>query len=192
MESIGSGADGSDPGVFDTTDDAANCGELVEFAVEFCAVDVTGVLASHTVLDVALVEIVAQRDFATEGIAAVFQLHAIERVVTGLNQDRDVKFGQIDGRSHTDFVAEVGQDHEDAVNFILVGFEQLGTGFGVFVGHDRAEWRLIFAQDDGFDALGCKLGQDFLAFLTDQMIWEKLRLVMMTPSVVGFMDGLLL
>ena len=78
VESIRTGADRSDAGTFDTADDAADSGEFVELTVEFGTVNVAGMLLGHTVLDVALVEIVAQRDLAAEGIAAVLELHPVE------------------------------------------------------------------------------------------------------------------
>jgi hypothetical protein len=99
--------------------------------------------------DAVLVEVGGQRELAAERIAAAGQIHFVLLVVARDNQHGNVQLRKVQRGGYAHFVAEVGENDEDAVDFAAVRLEQLRAFDGVFIAFDRAVPGFPGADNDG-------------------------------------------
>ena len=137
VEAQGTCTNLSDAGMGEFSDHAAHGSKLVDVFHQQVAVDGISVQCGVGERNAILIEVVAHRNLATEGIAAAVQVNLVVLIVAGLHQYRHMQFGTTDGIDDADFEAEVGQRHDDAVNLVSVLAEEGGTFLAVFQGFHR-------------------------------------------------------
>ena len=120
-----------------------------------------------------LAQVVADRDFAAEGIAPPLDRELIQVVRVRLHQDRHVEPGELDRVGHALLVAEVGQADQDAVDAAGVVAEEFSAALGVVPRLHAAELGRILVQHHGLDVHLGKQRQDILPRLRHQLVGEK-------------------
>ena len=103
-----------------------------------------------------LAQVIAQRDFAAETVAASRQPHLIEIIFLRLNQNRNIQTRETQRLCHRFFIAKIWQQHDDTVDLVAMSTEQFCTSFGILAGFHTAELRLGFVEHDGFDTEAAK------------------------------------
>ena len=124
--------------------------------------------------DAGLLEVVADGDLAAEGVAAAGDAEGVKVVGVGLNEDRDVQTGEFDRVGDAFFVAEVGEDDQNAVDLVAVAAKRSAHFAGIGVGFDAAELGLLRREHDGLDTCGLEEGKDVLACFADEDIREEI------------------
>ena len=132
-------------------------------ALNSCGVGGFGVQRGERVGDSVLLEVVADRHLAAEGVAAEGDAHLAGRVGRGLDEDGHAQVGEAEGVGEAALFAEVGQGDDDAVDLVGVLLEEGGALLGVFVGFDRAVGGDVRGEHDGLDAGGFERGDHFQA-----------------------------
>ena len=74
-----------------------------------------------------LIEVVANRNLATEGVTTAVEIHLVVLVVASLHQYGHVELGASNGVDDTHLEAEVRQRHDDTVDLITILAEELGA-----------------------------------------------------------------
>ena len=83
-----------------------------------------------------MIEVIAYGQLAAKGVPSSMHTHRVQLVIAGLDQDRDIEFGQIKGLYNAQFIPEIRQDHNDTVNLIPMGLKQGSTFLRVGIGFD--------------------------------------------------------
>jgi hypothetical protein len=120
-----------------------------------------------------LTQIVADRHFATKGVAPFVDGHVIQVVGVGLHQDGHIQCRELDCLGYAVLVAKIGQGHQDALDLATMGAEQGGAALRVGPGLHGAQGRGVFFEDDRRNAGGAQHGQHLAPRLTDEMVGEK-------------------
>ena len=155
VEAKGTSSNLSDAAVAQATHYAADAGEFVHILLELLAIDAVGVEAGEGIGDAILIEVVADRDLAAEGIATAVEIDLVVVVVASLHKHGHIEFGTEEGVDDANFIAEVGEADQNAVDLIAVGAEELCIPDAVLKGFDGTGARRgsIFGKDDIFVAL---------------------------------------
>lgn len=127
VESQGARANLSDAAVAQGVDHAAHGGELVDVFHEIIAIYGIGVEACVGEGDAVLVEVVAHRYLAAEGVASAVEVHLVVLVVACLHEYGHVEFGAADGVDDSYLEAEIGQRDNNAVDFLAMLTEEVGA-----------------------------------------------------------------
>ena len=128
VESQRTSADLADTCMSQLTYDATNGSKLMNILHQQVAVDGIRVQGGVSERYAVLVKIVAHRNLSAESIAATVEVDLVVLVVTSLNQHRHIQLCAADGIDNADFKAEVGQRHDDTIDFITMSTEQ-GSAF---------------------------------------------------------------
>ncbi len=134
---------------------AADASKLIDILLELLAIDAVSVETGEGEGDAILIEVVADRNLAAEGIATAIQINLVVVVVAGLNEHGHIEFGTEDGVDDTNLIAEIGKTDQNTVDLIAVGAEELCILDAVLKGLDGtgARWSSILGKDDIFVAL---------------------------------------
>ena len=174
LEGAGARADRADPRVLQAAHDAADAHEAVEIGGEFLAVDVGGVAGRVGERDAVLVEIVGDRELAAEGVAAAGDVDLVDLVVARLQQDRHAELRLVDELHDRDFVAEVRQADDQAVDRVAISAEMRGVEAGVVARLHRAVLGRFDRQDGVADAELFELGGELSARFDRRRAVEEL------------------
>ena len=123
VEGARAGADGADAHAPDAADDAAHGDEFGEVGAEGRVERVDDVFGGERVGDAGLAEIIADGNFAAEGVSAADDVEFVELVRIALDEDGDVEAGDLEGVGHAFLVAEVWQANEHARNLVAIAAE---------------------------------------------------------------------
>ena len=132
-----------------------------------------GVLIGDGEVVAVLVQVVAHRNLAAEGIAAAFDVELVKAVRVGLYEDRHIEARQLDRVRDTAFVTEVRQRDEDAVDAVGVLPEEFTALLGVIPRFDRAEFGRVFVENHRVNIEFCQHLKDIAPPLADQHIGEE-------------------
>jgi hypothetical protein len=124
-------------------------------------------------LDARLDEVIAHGNFSAERVASASNAKLIEMIGICLDENRDVQSGESECIEDTFFVAEIGQDNEDAVDFIAVSFEKLGALARVGMRFDPTELRLLRPDHNRADVAFPKELDDILARFGDELVRKE-------------------
>jgi len=153
IEVAGSSADGADSDIFECSQDAAGDFEVGQVLGEDVGFEFIGVPRGQGEGNSVLVEIVADGNLSAEGIAAIFEGHFFRIVAEGMDEDRDVEFGELDAVGDASFVTEVGECDDDTGDFIAIFGKEFCAFFGIVVGLDGSEFGLFGFKADDVEAL---------------------------------------
>ena len=173
IEGRGTRAERSDARVLQFPQHVAGRGEPAQIGAEFLAVRIHRVLARKRKANAVLAEVVADRHFPTEAVAAMFDGHLFAIVIECVDKDRHVEPGPAQGIGHRALIAKVRQCHQHTVNIVTMRFEQIGTFLRVGQRLDGAEFARLNGQGYGLDPLLTKHAQDFTSARFAQMCREK-------------------
>jgi hypothetical protein len=120
VESSWPGTDDSHPEVLESPIDPTNPSKTLQVPLKSGGSRINGVEFGQRVFDSVLVEVVADRDLAAEGIPAVSDGQLILIIWIGLYQDRYIQPRPADGIGNCPLIAKVGKGDEHTVNFISV------------------------------------------------------------------------
>ena len=174
LEGAGARADRTDPRVLQAAHDAADAHEAVEIGGEFLAVDVAGVAGRVGERDAVLVEIVGDRELAAEGVAAAGDVDLVDLVIARLKQDRHVELRLADELHDRDFVAEVRQADDQAVDRVALLAKMRGVEAAVVARLHRAVLCRFDRQDAVADAELFELGDELSARFDRRRAVEEL------------------
>lgn len=118
--------------------------------------------------DVGLLEVVANGYFSAEGITPARDAEGVKVIGIGLDKNRDVKAGELDGVEHAFFIAEVGEDDENAVDDVAISCEEVCAFASIGMGFNSAELGLFGREHNGADGGGIEKGFDVVAGLADE------------------------
>ena len=114
------------------THNAANSGELVDILHQQVAVYRISMVSGVSERYAALIEVVAHGYLTAESVATAVKVNFVVLVVTGLYQYRHVQLGAAYGVDDAYLEAEIRQRHDDSVNLVAVGAEELCALLSVF------------------------------------------------------------
>ena len=132
-ESAGSRAEHSDPRALDAGNNSANRGKPLYIRREGVTFDWACVRCGQAIGNTTLPEIVAQGYFAAKGIPTIGHIQLVKIIITSLNQNRNLKVGQIKGFDHAQLFAEIWQNNNDAGNPCAVILKKIRASSGFFV-----------------------------------------------------------
>ncbi len=155
----------ADTGAFQSTHDAADTHETIEVRSELLSVDVAGVARRVGEGDVILIEVVGDRKFAAESVAAAGKVDLVDLIVAGLQQNRDAEPRLADKLHDRDFVAEIRQANDEAVDRFALGAEMFGVAPRVLARLHGAVFCRVERQDAESDAQLLKLRDQLLTRL---------------------------
>ena len=111
------------------------------------------------IADAVLAEVVADRHLAAEAVAAMLDRHAPALVREGVDEHRHVEVRPAQRVGHRPLVAEVRQRHEDAVDLVAAGPEQVGAGAAVGEAFDGPVRRGVGLERDRLEAFPAHGGE---------------------------------
>ena len=163
IEGRGTSADGADAQGPHAAHYPANTGEPGEVLLERLGIGRFGVQRGERIRDAILREIVAGGHLAAEAVAAVGDAHLGGGIGRGLDEYGDVQSGPAQRVGDGAFVAEIGQRHDDAVDFGGVLLEQVGAEVrfgqrfdgavaGLFGSYQHGSVAGLFERGDHFGA----------------------------------------
>jgi len=137
-------------------------------------------------LDPCLDEVVANRNFPTISISSARGTELLQVVRISLDEDRHVQTRQFQSVGYTFLVAEIGEDDEDAVDFIGVGFEQIGTLARIGMSFDPAKFALLVGQLDRSQASPLTKFGDIGARFCNELVREEVAVAINYGEARGF------
>ena len=124
--------------------------------------------------DAGLAEIVADGNFAAEGVAATDDVEAIEVVGITLDEDWNVEAGEFQRVGHAFLVAEVRQAHEHTGDAVAVFPKEFGALARVAVRLDATEFGLGGIEHHGIDAEFGEQFDEVGAGFSDELVGKEI------------------